>query len=229
MIRWGERRTDRRGGGWLLLSGVAIALALSIAFRVLTGTDVLAAQANPDSISIELEERNDSEVSGVALIQRSDAESRIEVAIDGPAGQYLPYLHRGTCEAFIEGSSIPLAVVLPETPVGVTVDLTFEELVNGEFVIDLHVARGTLDSLMDPATSVACGTIQESNGSETLQPPVAGIGPIGDDQAIWATVGFTVLGLMSASAGILIRRSPRPVSEVEVNMVALERLRGLFI
>ena len=192
------------------------------------------ASAQDDAIVVRIFERNGSDVSAQATLSASDLDTKVVVSIIAGDGSYLPYLHRGTCFAFNESVSVPLSLVTTGNPSETTVDLNLENLSAGDIVIDLHVAEGTLESLMDPATSVACGTIsaaETSSDREVVQGPVAGIGPF-DLEEPWSGTTILVLlcaGMAAALGGVKIGRAPRPVEPAVIDVVAMHRLRGLFL
>lgn len=230
MIRWSRNQPRRRSSGWLFLAGVTFAFALVIALSGTLDVAVEAAAGDDQPVEFELLPRNDSGIGGSARLTPSDSDTRIEIVVNGPKGDYLPYLHRGSCDEYSSDMSIPLAVVRPGSTVNTTVDLSVSELTTGGYVIDLHVAMGSLESLMDPATSVSCGVLT-LNGSQNnpLQTPVAGIGPLDSGSANLVAAGLTVLAMLFGFAGLLARRVPPPIAAEDVNHVAIRRLRGLFV
>ncbi len=230
MMRWSTQPARRRSSWWLALAGVTLAFALVVALSGSLGAAVEAASGDDPTVEFALFTRNDSGIAGVARLAPSETDTRIEILVDGPDAEYLPYLHRGSCDEYTADVSIPLAVVRPGSTVNTTVDLSVSELTTGEYVIDLHVARGSLESLMDPATSVACGVIALDEAKDgPLQTPVAGIGPFDSDSANWFAVGLTGLGVLFGFAGLLARRVPPPAVAEDVNDVAIRRLRGIFV
>lgn len=230
MIHWDGGRVRRRGSGLIALAGVMFALALVFSMGGSFGSAVDAANSDIQLLEIELLERNESGISGLVTITSSNPETRIEIEVRGAVADYLPYLHLGTCDEYAAGGSIPLAVTQPGEPVSTTVDLPIEELAAGTYVVDLHIARGSLESLMDPSTSVACGAIVTGDpAGATVQPPITGIGPFDGDNVNWLVVTLTGFGVLFGFAGLLARRVPLPLVAEDVNQVALQRLRGLFV
>jgi hypothetical protein len=177
----------------------------------------LAAQAEPLSLSLSvaLEERNGSGVTGTALVEAVDGATWVTITLDGPDGGYLSFLHGGSCSAFAAGPAIPLALATRGVPSATAIDLPLSELMGGDFVIDVHAANGTIDSILDPATSVACGVLftaaepeSGGDGDESVSPPVAGIGPLdsGDDWLIASAAALCAASLVLSLSSI--RRQP---------------------
>jgi len=230
MIRWSGDQPRRRNSGWLALAGVTFAFALVVALSGTLGVAVEAAPGDDQPVEFDLLPRNGSGISATARLTPSESDTRIEIVVNGPDAEYLPYLHRGTCDEYSSDVSIPLAVVRPGSTVNTTVDLSVSQLTAGGFLIDLHIARGSLESLMDPATSVSCGLLAiDGSSDEPLQTPVAGIGPFDSSSVNWVAAVLTVLAVLFGFAGLLARRVPPPVVAEDVDSVAVRRLQGLFV
>jgi hypothetical protein len=95
------------------------------------------------------------------------------------------------------------------------VDIPLETLRTRPYVIDLHALEGSIETLLDPSTSVSCGVVgtsqDEDEGSgETsgVNPPIAGIGPI-DSSREWMLVAAGALCLASLTLTVTsIRQRP---------------------
>jgi hypothetical protein len=207
----------------LALIGLGLALAGS-------GADAADKRA-----SVRLPSTNGSTVRGRATVAQLDGLTTIAVSVAGGGdASYLPYVHRGTCTAYKEQPAIPLAIATSEAPSQTTVDIAIETLLNGEYVVDLHVAEGSIASLTDPTTSVACGVLQAASAATptavATQPPVAeapvaGVGPLSDGQTagvLVALAGVIAIGCMMT--GLRLRR---PAVYVRTRVVR-RRYRGLL-
>jgi hypothetical protein len=154
-----KRSARRRFAGSVALLFGAITLA--------GARFVLPAGAGTEPVSFPLVERNDSGVSGNVVLEVADGVTWFTVDVTGPDTNYLPILRVGTCEAFENDTATPLALVALGDPVATAIDIPIERLTSGGYMVDLHVADGSYEELLDPATSVACGAIPES--SEVVQ------------------------------------------------------------
>jgi hypothetical protein len=235
MSRQHAFRTVRRGRlRWLASAALLWTLAILTALHDPRSPFVSGASAQDQPLSVELFERNGSGIRGVAEITPGKSESTVEIDVTGEDGEsYLPFIHRGTCFKFNESISVPLAIASLGAPSETTVDLDFETLTAGDIVIDLHRAEGSLETLMSPSTSVACGAISlpETEDGGALQTPVAGIGPV-DVDARWSgpTVGVLIAGgMLAAMAGLRTARVPHYPEPVVIDVVARHRLRGLSL
>ena len=110
--------------------------------------------------------------------------------------------------------AIPLAITTPEAPTRTTVDLSFDELMSGKYVVDLHLVKGDFDYLLDPMTSVACGVLVEpkKTAATTKEPaathaPETGAGPLFARSAISISLAL-VLGAACClfAYGLRLRR-----------------------
>lgn len=191
----------------------------------------VAAQSEP--VIIPLVERNDSGVSGAVVLDAADGATWVRISVEAAGEEYLPYLRRGTCDAYRATPAIPLSLVAPGRPSETAVDLVLAELQSGGYLIDLHIIAGDLDDLLDPKTSVACGEIETREGgiegsTETTQPPVTGIGPLQTGRDWTLVVAFAMAMLSFVLALTCMRERRQPVeAPVIIDVVAMHRLRGL--
>jgi hypothetical protein len=212
------------------LRGAALLMVLAI---VAGGTRfILPAGAQAEPVIVSLHERNDSGVAGEAELTATDGATWVRIFVEGGDESLIAYLHRGDCTAFNDRPAIPLALTTPGTQSATAVDVPLDDLLAGEYLIDLHAAGGDFASLLDPATSVACGEIGDRGETPgavaTTAPPVTGIGPIHDGRD-WMVVIASILAMLSLGlAFTCLRSTPQPVAApVVINVVALHRLRSL--
>lgn len=212
------------------LAGATLLMILAI---VVGGTRViLPAGAQDEPVIVALEQRNDSGVSGVAELVATEGATWVRIEVDGGSKALIAYLHGGDCTAYRAQPAIPLALMTPGERSETAVDLPLAELLDGGYAIDLHRADSDIASLLDPATSVACGEIgeraAEGGAAGTAEPPVTGIGPI-EDGRDWMLALAATLAMVSLGLGVTcLRTAPRPVeAPVYISVVAMHRLRGL--
>jgi hypothetical protein len=223
-----NRRRARR-----LFVGAAVLLGLAV---VLTGARFyLPVMADATSVTVRLKERNQSGVSGRARLEAADGVTWIRISVNGPDLEYLPYLHHGTCKEYREALAIPLSLVAPNRPGETAIDIPLDELLSGGYVIDLHTVDLDVETLFDPATSVACGVVGKPKApppaggtTEEVQPPITGVGPIqgGRDWAMLTAAALGAASFLFAMAGM---REQRHVAQgfTTVDVVNIRRLQGL--
>jgi hypothetical protein len=229
-----SRARGRGGRRWMIWSSLFFFGAIVLAVQRPIVPLVSGAQADDETMIVDLAERNGSGVTAQAELARSDAETRIRVSVLIGDGTFLPFLHRGTCAEYGAMDAVPLSLVAPEAPSETTVDLDVTTLTSGTYVIDLHVANGNLEMLMDPETGVACGVI-ETGGARSAgiaaQAPVTGIGPV-DLPNTWSQPAMLTLiaaGTFTAFAAVRTGRLTKSPQPELIDVVAMHRLRGLFL
>lgn len=203
---------------------------------------VLPAGAGIEPVTFPLVERNGSGVAGTVTLESVDGVTWFGIGVTGPDTNYLPIIRIGTCEAFASDAATPLALVTLGDTVSTAIDIPIERLQAGRYVVDLHVAGGSYDELLDPETSVACGTIPAStdatvpgdgagagagtsaasdesvdprmpaDGSDPIQTPDAGVGPIQSERD-WLMVTGALLGLASFTLAVTGLRAERNASD----------------
>ena len=176
----GRHGAVRKGRARRRFAGSAI--LLSCAITLAGARFVLPAGAGTEPISFPLEERNGSGVGGSVALEAADGVTWFSVSVTGPDTNYLPILRAGSCEAFDDESATPLALVTLGEPVATAIDVPIERLTGGGYVVDLHVAGGSYEELLDPATSVACGAIPASPEVEEAAGSDEPAGETGEDE-----------------------------------------------
>lgn len=117
-----------------------------------TGTPSAASAATPapDSTRLELDftELNDSGVSGTATLYEMGAETLVELDLDGTGENHPAHIHEGTCETIQPVSAYDLTNVGADGTSSTLVDVSLGDLLNGDYVIDLHLAPDQLGLLI---------------------------------------------------------------------------------
>lgn len=183
---------SRRSRQGLTLIGVIAAVALS--FHLLNGgvatsqnsggtpeaspmaSPVASPQADDPRITIEFTELNDSGVTGTATLFASGDETIVELDLEGTGEDHPAHIHEGTCDDIEPEPEYNLENVGEEGASTSLVDAPLDELIDGDYVIDLHLAANQLGTL------IVCAEIegQPTNASGT---PVA-VGGQGDPTAV---------------------------------------------
>lgn len=118
-------------------------------------TEVVGGSGNGDEVTVQLEEQNDSGVSGEATLT-SQGEDKTKVELDlegGEEGAAHPvHVHAGTCDELGDVEH-PLTDVEDGTS-ETTIDVPLKELQDGEFAINAHESAEKIDNY------VACGVIE---------------------------------------------------------------------
>ncbi len=114
-----------------------------------------AATPAPDSTRLELDftELNDSGISGTATLYELGAQTLVELDLDGTGENHPAHIHEGTCETIEPVSAYDLNNVGPEGTSSTLVDVSLGDLLNGDYLIDLHLAPDQLGLL------IACADI----------------------------------------------------------------------
>lgn len=180
--RSGSSTVGRRSRQGLSIAGVIAAFAL--AFYVLNGGVATsqdsggtlaaspAASPQPDTprVTIEFTELNDSGVSGTATLYASGNATIVTLDLDGTGEDHPAHIHRGACDDIEPEPEYNLQNVGEAGTSTSQVDVPLDQLIDGDYVIDLHLAANQLGTL------IVCGEIagQPVNAAGT---PVAIGGP----------------------------------------------------
>src|SRR5688500_1131635 len=163
----------------------AMAAVAAVALTVQTLAAPAAAECD-DSLTIALNEFEDSGVSGWATLTRVEGDVRVEMAVEGGAvtGSHPTHIHTGTCDDFDPNPTYPLTTVIldPLSADGVSEttvdDVTFDELFTNDYVILIHKSAEEL------TTYFVCGDLKRSNAipapkagsAGTVETPATGVG-----------------------------------------------------
>jgi hypothetical protein len=149
----------------------AAIILLSLAFVMPAAS--AGAQDNPDTITIALNEYQDSGVSGWATLTAAGQGIDVQMAVEGDqvTGDHPTHIHTGTCDNFDPSPTFPLTTIVldPLSADGVSEssvpDVTLDELLSGDYVILVHKSKDELTNYF------VCGDIKTSNA---IAAPAAG-------------------------------------------------------
>ena len=113
------------------------------------------------SVTIALDELNDSGQTGAATLIASGGQTTVVVSIAAGAAAAQPiHIHAGTCDT-LGGVEFPLTAVAAGVSMTV-VDSSLQALLDGEFAINVH------ESPDNAGNYVSCGTIKDGDGAADL-------------------------------------------------------------
>ena len=180
------------------------------------------AQSTPDARSVRfaLLEANDSGLEArIKLIDLGGGQTRIVISLRGDAyGDYLPHVHTGSCESYPGNPTWPLVLFSAGERSRTTADVIYDDLLSGDYLVDIHPVSTSVDDLFDPATALVCGQLELPQQTpeqtptpepelEVIRGPNAGVGPIPDQY--WSTILVSILAVVAvvfACAGFDLRR-----------------------
>jgi hypothetical protein len=194
---WPQRRSISFGG--------AIVLAGFLVLGAITLEAPVAAQQD-DSISIPLNERENSGVSGTATLTAEGENTRVAMELSGDplTGNHPTHIHTGTCRNFDPDPLYPLTTVILEevSDEGVsetTVDeVALDDLLADDYVILVHPSAEEL------YPELVCGNIKADGGTGgSRDDAAAGVqGTPGADQASTSVHTAPRAGVGSALIGL---------------------------
>jgi hypothetical protein len=119
-------------------------------------TEEAQAAATPEarSITIPLNELNDSGVSGQATLTETDNGTHVSLLVQGASGDHPVHIHFGTCDNLGE-IAVALTDIDEKGQSETDVDLTLDELLGSQYAINAH------ESVQNIANYIACGEITE--------------------------------------------------------------------
>jgi LPXTG-motif cell wall-anchored protein len=173
-------------------------LALFVVILLLVPA-VVAAQSNADSVTIDLQELNDSGVSGTATLTAMDGQTQVVVSLEGDDLSIARpnHIHTGTCDN-LGGVEYPLTDVMDEATTMVNVDLA--TLLQGEYAVNVHKSADEI------GTYIACGNIEgemmamaEEQPATTAEEQPATLPQTGGSSLAWLVLVVLALGLFAAS------------------------------
>jgi len=151
---------SRRSRQGLTLVGVIAAVALS--FYLLNGSvatsqdsggtpeasPMASPQADDPRITIDFTELNDSGVTGTATLYASGATTVVELDLEGTGEDHPAHIHAGTCDDIQPEPEYNLENAGEEGASTSVVDAPLNDLIDGDYVIDLHLAANQLGTLI---------------------------------------------------------------------------------
>jgi hypothetical protein len=115
---------------------------------------VAPARAQDNSITIDLNELNNSGISGTAtLTDNGDGTTTVSIQVEGSTGGHPVHIHQGTCDDLDPNPQYPLANVDANGVSETDVDVTLDDLLASPHAINLH------ESATNLGVYVACGEI----------------------------------------------------------------------
>jgi hypothetical protein len=192
---------------------------LSLLTASLLALAAFAPAAAQESVTIDLDELNDSGQSGTATLTEENGQTRVVIDINAPEEEDIEqpaHIHAGTCDD-LGGVEYPLDNVVDGSSETV-VDVSLEDLMSGVYAVNVHLSTD------EPGTWVACGNIptqvEDENGEDMDDEdmddeeadddaddpaalPAAG-GP-GANSGMMAGI-LAIIAAVMAGVGILVRR-----------------------
>jgi hypothetical protein len=109
--------------------------------------------APADELTIDLDELNDSGMSGTATLIANGEQTEVTLALDGAEGGHPAHIHRGTCNQLDPNPAFPLETVDDEGQSETAIDVTLDELLSEPFAINVHLSPDEI------GVYVACGNL----------------------------------------------------------------------
>lgn len=115
-----------------------------------TGTPSVTVTPEPDAPRLKLEftELNDSGISGTATLYEAGEQTIVELQLEDTGANHPAHIHAGTCDDIEPEPAFPLQNVRSDGLSTTVVDSSLGELIDGEFVIDLHLSPSELGILV---------------------------------------------------------------------------------
>lgn len=112
------------------------------------------ADDSADELTIDLDELNDSGMTGTATLRADGDETVVTLALDGATGDHPAHIHSGTCNDLDPNPAFPLVDVDANGASETTVGISLEDLQSEPFAINLHKSADEI------GVYVACGNIE---------------------------------------------------------------------
>jgi hypothetical protein len=188
------------------------------ALAILTPAISVAAQDTPQTITIALNEYEDSGVSGWATLTAEGDGVAVQMAVEGDqvTGDHPTHIHTGTCDNFDPNPTFPLTTIVldPLSADGVSEtsvpDVSLDELLSSDYVILVHKSKDELTNYF------VCGDIKTSNAIAAPAPGAAGsvgMADTGSGTAFeaasgenWFVRGSAIAALLLAGIAFHLRR-----------------------
>jgi hypothetical protein len=208
-----------RGSKFLVLARFAAVLLVLAGMATFARTSGVAAQE--DDLTIDLNELNDSGISGTAtLTDNGDGTTTVSITVEGATGGHPAHIHEGTCDDLDPNPTYPLNAVDADGVSETDIDVSLEDLLASPYAVNLHESDTNL------GTYVACGEIVEAaagdddsgddtsgdddnsgTGGEVTTTPATGVGTMNDAGTnLLLASGLALAGLMLFAGGYALRR-----------------------
>ena len=143
---------------------LAAAALLIVALTSLVGAAPAAAQGD-ETIVIDMNELNDSGVSGTATLEPDGDVTVVSIDLQGASGDHPAHVHEGTCDDLDPNPAYPLTDVNADGVSETSIDVPLATLLESPHAVNVH------RSTEDIGTYVSCGNITagetEGAGGET--------------------------------------------------------------
>ena len=162
----------------------ALTLALlqqSVSFAQQSGDDATPeaspagdATPSPDArrLVVDLTEYNDSGVTGTVTFIDADYRTLVDITIENGGEDHPAHIHTGSCGSLDPEPAFELEDVLADGRSRTYIPITLDDLVNGEYAIDLHLAPddlGTMIACADITGEITSGDVAETTPTATAE------------------------------------------------------------
>lgn len=188
-----------------------------VLFAMTSFARVSGVSAQDDELTVDLNELNDSGVSGTAtLTDNGDGTTTVSITVEGATGGHPAHIHEGTCDDLDPNPTYPLEDVDADGVSETDIDVTLEDLLASPYAINLH------ESATNLGTYVACGEIAAADegdddaagddddtgtGGEVTTTPATGAGTMSSTgTSMLLLSGLALAGLVLFSGGYALRR-----------------------
>jgi hypothetical protein len=172
---------------------------------------VAPAGAQDSSITIDLNELNDSGISGTAtLTDNGDGTTTVEIEVDGATGGHPAHIHEGTCDDLNPNPQYPLASVDENGLSETDVDVSLDDLLASPYAINLHESDTNL------GVYVACGEIVASDDSADTSDDSGDAAS--DDEASTLTIDLNELNDSGVSGSATLTDNGDGTTTVEIEV-----------
>ncbi|MCC6705499.1 MAG: hypothetical protein IT334_11520, partial [Thermomicrobiales bacterium] len=134
--------------------------AVAALFAFMIGALFTASASAQDALTIDLDERNGSGISGTATLTPDGDSTTIRLQLEGPVGDNPVNIMAGTCLSFDAMPVYELESIDANGVSETTIDASIDDLTADEHVINVHASPTNL------GTIYACGAIEESAGGD---------------------------------------------------------------
>jgi hypothetical protein len=163
-----------------------------------SGSGDAAAADDSGTLTIDLNELNNSGVSGTAtLTDNGDGTTTVDIQVEVATGDHPAHIHKGTCDDLDPNPLYPLTNVDANGVSSTEIDVSLDDLLASPFAVNLHLSADSI------STYIACGNIEAAVGGETGSD--SGNSTEGNDTGgtTETTVPSTGIGTMSGTSSDL--------------------------
>lgn len=176
-----------------LIAALATALFVLVSPLALgqddTGTPAVVATPAPDAARLNLtfDELNDSGVTGSATLFDAGSQTLVDLTLEGTGADHPAHIHEGTCDAIQPLAAWNLTNVGTDGTSTTLIDVPMADLLNGEYVIDLHLAPDQLGLLISCVEITGSPVNAEGTpvavGGDTTPTETAAVEPTATEEA----------------------------------------------